>query len=436
MMSIQQDQWSCYKCQNLMLDNYQQAREQIDQEIKQLLKVIQNFIASILQISTSDFKVDDQAYNFIVNKQAGKKDFYYKYCLYFEICQNYINRETKQLIESLNKFLIEVQKIHPHNFIQENVNQEEKKAQKNNWQMVDKKDQQELCCCLAFNNNSTFLIAGAQSSIKLWKFAQGQLIEESLILYGHEKPVTCLVFHKNQDFFISGSEDCTLRVWRKQWVQNWISKSYKISQQEVLGVLLDEQSNQVISWSKENIIKIYLLFNKDELKQIQILIKHKSNIDCVCMDQTSKILCSSGSDKQLIIWKKNQQTECKTKNDNICRMTFLNETLVCVYWTEGIVQPFQLKDDKYVEKLELYINLNSQCDGEILFPCIYNKQQNILIMKHYKYIYIFNSNLVQCSIPIECQDYYCYGALSNDAKYLAIWDDSSKMIRIYQNPQL
>lgn len=34
-------------------------------------------------------------------------------------------------------------------------------------------------------------------------------------------------------------------------------------------------------------------------------------------------------------------------------MTFLNETLICVYWTEGIVQPFELKDGKYVEKLEL-----------------------------------------------------------------------------------
>ncbi|CAD8077705.1 unnamed protein product [Paramecium sonneborni] len=439
-MHFKNQELYCQKCNEIskqIAERQQKEIQYINQKLNKIKDEIQeNFKELFLFIPFKPLQIQNDEGDFQkkISEQIYQKklDFKQSYlnCFRFEEVLNDLNNKVQGITEKLNMLLKEYEKMHPHNFI------------KKEWKLVDKKYQQEFCCCLTFNKNNSMLITGAGQKIKLWKFVQGQLNVTPTILTGHEKPVICLAQSMKQEIIISGSEDKTIRIWRKVGINVWTSTSHDLHQQCVMGMIFDEKMNQLISWSKENVIRISEIKKNYDLNQIQVMKGHTGSIDCVCLNEIETILCSSGNDKKLIIWMKNKNTEWQfqyvinnTNNDFICRMSFLNQKLVCLFWSEGIIQVFEQQNEKYIEKQEK-IQLNKECDGENLFPCIYNKQQNILILKHNRYIYTLNDQLIQCCEPIDCKDCYCYGTLAEDGKYLAVWDDSQKMIFIYEYLQL
>jgi WD40 repeat protein len=67
---------------------------------------------------------------------------------------------------------------------------------------------------MAFNGQGTILAAGCNSDIKLWKFNNGKMNEQNK-LTGHTGTVNCIVFSKTNNWFASGSADCTIRSWKE-----------------------------------------------------------------------------------------------------------------------------------------------------------------------------------------------------------------------------
>lgn len=64
------------------------------------------------------------------------------------------------------------------------------------------------------------MIGTADELIKLWKFENGTL-KLLYTLKGHEKDVTCLYFSKKSNWFVSGSRDKTIRIWKEYSTSEW-----------------------------------------------------------------------------------------------------------------------------------------------------------------------------------------------------------------------
>ena len=89
-----------------------------------------------------------------------------------------------------------------------------------NEEIVGKAAQKEKCLATAFNKDNSIMISTSEEQIKVWKFANG-VLNIFQILKGHDKEVTCLYFSRKNNWFISGSRDKTLRIWKEFSNSEW-----------------------------------------------------------------------------------------------------------------------------------------------------------------------------------------------------------------------
>ncbi|CAK80569.1 unnamed protein product (macronuclear) [Paramecium tetraurelia] len=305
-------------------------------------------------------------------------------------------------------------------------------------------EQNETCLAIAFNKNNTLMISGSGEIIKLWKLIDGTIQDNSLLLYGHTKLVTSLVFTNEDRYFISGGEDGEIRFWKKIQPNVWQSTKLAVFSRGVTGLLFNHSNQQIISIGKDPLIKIIELNQQKMMKISQTLDQHKSSLFCICMDESESIMASSDADKFLLIWIKDKnggwqykQTVNQFMNDYFGRMAFINkQTIICQQWSKPISQVFYEENEQFIQQPKLQIKLSeNSSEDEDLFPTVYNQKQGILIQKHGQYVYILKKQMdtqfVQICQPVDCQDQYNYGSLTNDGNCLVIWSFQTKKFQRY-----
>ncbi|CAD8175184.1 unnamed protein product [Paramecium octaurelia] len=305
-------------------------------------------------------------------------------------------------------------------------------------------EQNETCLAIAFNKNNTLMISGSGENIKLWKIIDGIIEEKNLLLYGHTKLVTCLVFTNEDKYFISGGEDGEIRIWKKLQPNVWQSTKLAVFSKGVIGVLYNHSNQQIISIGKDPLIKIIEINQQKTMKIIQTLDQHESALHCICMDESETQMASSDFNKCIMIWIKERNGNWQLKQkvnqstgDYFGRMVFINkQTIICQQWSKPISQVFCEENGQFIQqpKLEIILSNNSSED-EDLFPTIYNQNNGILIQKHGQYVYILkrqvDTQFAQIYWPIEFQDQYIYGNLTNNGNCLVIWNFRTKKIQRY-----
>ncbi|CAD8154531.1 unnamed protein product [Paramecium octaurelia] len=337
------------------------------------------------------------------------------------------------------------------NDIIKNVNNFEyfqsKKMKTNSQKLVSDKIEDQLCNALAFNSDESLLATAADKNIKIWKFQEGKLMENVGNLQEHSDQVVCLVFHpKEVALLISGSKDGLLKLWRQTSLNKWGSvESFRINLSYPISMVLNPNQNQLIVGCFDGSIKINPC-NLDQKKpnEQQRLDKHTKPVYSISLNSKCNQFVSSSSDKQIIIWEKNdaQAWDCKyvvdkSINDICYRVSYFgDDTIVFQQKRNGQINFLKLHNNKFQERKQLMLTVNHQDpEVECFFPIIYNSKNQILVIKHFQHVYIIKQNKQQYQIisqPIDCQNPYNYGTLTKDGKFLVIWEYVTKKFKVYE----
>ncbi|CAD8156512.1 unnamed protein product [Paramecium pentaurelia] len=358
-----------------------------------------------------------------------------------------LNQNSKSLIKELRQQLLTLVN-----------NYKTKETQQNQQLQVDPINlklinntyyQSDDCFAISFNNIGSLMISGCGKYIKLWDFLNGN-IKEVLKLKGHDDKIRCLSFTHSNNSFISGSGDCSIRCWKQINFKQWkSSQPYQDHTDQIECILLSKDDSQLISCSQDQSIKIWNFdINNNELKLQQSLNQCKSCINSITLNFTETILVSCGDDNEIIIWRKNKQNYWEyenmvTQSDNEygTKVCFLKDDKFI--WVSGdikncnLARIFQIQDGKLIENKTYNIEL--EYDDEFydlnLFPIVYNKEQNIILIRHKFNIYLLreqNDGSFKIANKVKQFSNSIQGSMTKDAKYLVFWDSNEKLYSIYE----
>ncbi|CAD8113129.1 unnamed protein product [Paramecium sonneborni] len=458
------------KLRNYVHAQKKQSINEIDQFTRYLYKLKENLIKVIdiiivnshqqkdeLNQSNDDTYDDDQIYLEI--ERINKINKYYQNKLESSVTiikqiVNIIEKETY----NLTKTLIDLKDYEDFNekpIKKVQMNSLECKSQVFSekhqefiYQQVQEVHQKQWCFALAFNKIGSIMAGAAKKDIKIWNFEKGQLKDSGIILKGHQQDVTCIIFSKKQNWLISGSIDCKIIGWKQLQNSNQWESQYTCEAQSIVWCLfLNQNENQIFSGHSNGSIKVWNL-NQDKniLKFHYQLNKHSKHIGQISMNEDETQLVSCSDDKTIIVWEKKinqrrfkfKQVLENLKNDNGFRVCFLNQnTIAWCQENQALIHIFKQEAETFVEKNELQINLKyfDLKDGQSLFPSIYNKEKQIFIIKHNKYVYIlsYQNQILNAQIePIDCRSCKNYGNVTEDGNYLIIWNDETLSFHVYQ----
>ncbi|CAK93562.1 unnamed protein product (macronuclear) [Paramecium tetraurelia] len=298
--------------------------------------------------------------------------------------------------------------------------------------------QSESCYAIAINKDNQIVVAGSCNKIKVFEFKQEQLKQTQLLsvhqrhittlnfmkkqdqfisgdqggliikwfmnensqwiqqqkLNEHSKCINCLVINNNEDLLISGSDDCTIKFWKKQ--NEWIcSQSITDHTNYVLGLSLNDQQNRVITCGQDNVILIIELSPQDEKWNI---------IQMISVEKCGYRLC--------II------------DDKIFTFQPDNKRQMDVYETSS-------NNKWYSKKKQIAVKSGESCN--YYFPQQYLKQKCLLVNKNGYNINLLRKDQNDDFITLQSIDFgdnYIFGQMSEDGKYLITWDGKSNQFQI------
>ncbi|CAD8091066.1 unnamed protein product [Paramecium primaurelia] len=294
--------------------------------------------------------------------------------------------------------------------------------------------QDENCYALIFNPNNNLLVAGCGSKLQTFTFIDGSLKNQSIIDQ-HQNNVSALCFIKfNQ--FISGDSKGQIYFWIQQ-NNDWIKQQEILLEhtEQINQIIFSAKFNQIITCSNDKTIKIFS-FTQNWVCQ-QTLDSHQNYVCSIALNLSETMLISSGSDKQLKVYKrKNKFTLMQNiqVEDIIYRLSFIEELKFCVQVSSGIHLSFYNFDEKQKQFiLSQTTEVQNQKSCIQGFPIGFCNQSSMIICKHGTYINILNkmnNQIYRTEQSINFDTMYFYGAMSSDGNHIATWDYKTKQIQV------
>ncbi|XP_015607510.1 protein FAN [Cephus cinctus] len=180
-----------------------------------------------------------------------------------------------------------------------------------------------------FTVSSNFVVAGCwDNTLIFYDVEFGRVIDT---LQGHEDAVSCLTWSPSRGVLVSGSWDCTAKVWRSP------SSTKKIKPAECLLAQLDHDSKVVcldissndsllVSGTEDGEI---FLWNMDKYN-LQFTVKaHTAKLNAMRFDPQSKTIVSCANDKVLNIIDVRTSTQLYR--------TILEDEPISLYWKEAFL---------------------------------------------------------------------------------------------------
>ncbi|CAD8145661.1 unnamed protein product [Paramecium pentaurelia] len=292
------------------------------------------------------------------------------------------------------------------------------------------------------------LLINKDQQWQVWKLENGLPIETDQILYGHQNQVYCIVFSKKLNWFISGcSGDDKLIFWKQIINSNkWESFSSLETVCTVWCLILRDNERQLLSSHDDGSIRVWSVRYLENLIIFEYSLQmHNSFVYQISLNESQTQLVSCSEDKQIIIWKLNKKliwkfgyVIIKDIDDYGQRITFINDDTIIWCQNQGYIHIFQLHDSNFVENVNLQIipNRIPSSDQYNLFPLIFNQSNQILILKHFQYIYLLqqqvNKQLKIISKPLYFESACMFGNLSDDGSQLVVWNMKIKSFIFYK----
>ncbi|CAD8118322.1 unnamed protein product [Paramecium sonneborni] len=328
--------------------------------------------------------------------------------------------------------------------------------------------QPEYCHAIAINQKNTLVLVGCEKDIKVFELYQVKM-KQIQILQGHTDSIFTLDFFKKQEnSFISGSRDDSIRIWQyqNQQIHQWICKQILTGHKSSIFCLIyNQQEDLLISGSDDKTIKFWSLnqniYESENSQQklwycSQTLTKHKNYVYSLSINQDQTKIISCGLDKFILVIEHLKTTngqlwmvvqKIKIENDGY-RLCFLDNHVFAFqprsFSKMEIYEVLSTSLGQFVKNKEVNVNgFYQSCDH--LFPPKFSALKALLIMKNGKNINIIKfKNYIDRKIVsetqfvqeqvIEFEDNCIYGTLSENGQYLISWDYFTKeiQIRIYQ----
>ncbi|CAD8116143.1 unnamed protein product [Paramecium primaurelia] len=301
--------------------------------------------------------------------------------------------------------------------------------------------QNNKCYAIAFNKNGSQMVSMNNFDIKVWSFHDGKLQLEST-LQAHTSYIYCFVYSKLQQSFISCSNDKSIICWKKNNYNNWKkSQEYRLHMGWVGCMNLNKNETQLLSGGEDKQIIVWQVdLNQNKLSYLYSLEKHMNSIRAISLNESENSFVSCGDDQLIIIWEIGQDNKFQFKqtfkqflNCSGCHLKFLDDQkfIWLPYSKElNLVCLFSKKNGIYEEdcenRIKLIINNNSL--GCSLFPIIYLKDKSILFIRTKNIIFLLKEQNGKFFVVNEydCITNWNFGNVTDDGKYLVVWDDHKK----------
>ncbi|CAD8132529.1 unnamed protein product [Paramecium octaurelia] len=308
--------------------------------------------------------------------------------------------------------------------------------------------QNQVCKSIVFDSSGSIMVSTQNNDIIVWSLINGT-IKLVKTLSGHTSLVQCLVASKKQNSFISCSLDKTIRCWQSQNYEWNSSQPYQKHTDYIMCIILSSNEDLLFSGSDDKSIKVWKVdFNQNKLTFLYSLDKHNNRIMSLSLNQSENQLVScASSQNQIIIWERREKDKYEFKyfvkqsiKDHGFKVKFIKENqfiwitgeqaLDRLYVFELIQGVYQENQDKTVQLITNY----KDCD-EFHFSIIYNKERNLIVVRHKKYIYIIreiNDGNYKIEDQLNFDTYYIYGNITNNGKYLVCWDAKREGYSTYE----
>ncbi|KAL9645427.1 hypothetical protein ABK040_002625 [Willaertia magna] len=116
-------------------------------------------------------------------------------------------------------------------------------------------------------------------------------------LVGHSGPVYSLSFNSDQQWLLSGSEDCTVRLWNVNNSENVVI--YKGHQYAIWNVTFSPMDYMFATASHDRTARLWVT---DRVTPVRILAGHLSDVECVKFHPNCNYVATGSSDKTVRLW--------------------------------------------------------------------------------------------------------------------------------------
>ncbi|CAD8118943.1 unnamed protein product [Paramecium primaurelia] len=431
--------------ENMLKNTWQHLQE----SIKQIYDTIEMQDKSYLKIVNKDFDPTDFSntdleklvqivQGKILNEWKAQKDFQLQQLLKVK---DWWEKEIKTFNEKLMK---EMNENLSFNFKLKQQQNEQKSQSQLNFKpfsyeiiLANSIKQQESCNAVAINKDCSIVAAGCNKLIKIYDFKQGMLILNQ-VLNEHKNDAVILNFMKQSNQLISGDNGSIL-IWTHNNNNSWIcSQTIKGHNYWIRCIILNNNEDLLISSSDDKTIKFWV--KKNEWIYQQQIKDHSSCVNQLSLNEQQNQVISCGDDRMILVIEQSQPNNnwiVKQKIQVDCygyRLCFTNDNLFTFQPKKGnmmYVYEMNSVSQQFIRSKDIIINQGNE--GCLLFPQQFNKQKQLLVNKHDKYVNLIrfteNSQFkVEQSIQFGTSSLVVQ--LSDDGEYLITWDQKSNEIQI------
>ncbi|CAK56551.1 unnamed protein product (macronuclear) [Paramecium tetraurelia] len=242
---------------------------------------------------------------------------------------------------------------------------------------------------IAFSfDNSKIVIGGGNynqiqnKNLMVLNLSGDSKLQSETILYGHSKRVTAICYSKNEHFFVSGSLDSTLRLWRYEIKnQNWdCIKQLNKHTSTVLGLAISNYDNLIISCGHDS--KIFIWKNSNQIwQESQTISEHIAAVNSISLSDDNHLLASGSEDTKVYIWKNENNIFSKLSQIDVPSSSFIYSVHFIKYHSlivgtfGGNISIWQINEDNNQLCYE-----NNPNFGYIK-KIVYNQNQSLMITK-------------------------------------------------------
>ncbi|CAD8132513.1 unnamed protein product [Paramecium octaurelia] len=297
---------------------------------------------------------------------------------------------------------------------------------------------EEKCFALAFNQSCSYLVAGSDFNIKVFKFDYEQL-QPTQLLIAHKDYVQTLNFMKqtNQSF-ISGGRDSFIIIWELNNMSNWYKKqtlNYHIL--PITCLIISKNEEFFFSGSDDRTIKLYHKNHDQEWFCKQNIMDHSGTINGLSLNQEQNKLITCAQDFKILIIERDNDNwfVIQTIEQYGLRLCFIfdnlftfqpNDNAMYLYYPESNNQIINYKKKKIGTK-------RGGCVCTSLFPQQFIQSKSLLMNKNGGYVHfikILDLNTYYIVQTINFGTYCLSGEISEDGEYFVTWDNLSNQIQV------